>query len=219
MQNNSEAALNDYNRALLLKNDKYPEVFLERGMLYKSTFEKDKTKTETRESAISDFRNAITLATIPAVRSQAEQLLEQLAGPTAQPSPEPPHIFIHYNDPGDESVIAQVANDIHSADIFLEGMQPSQGFTTGDIRYYYPEDKKSADNVRKIVTETFRVLGRNLVPKLRFLGNYYKDVPRGSIEVWIPSLSSLEEPPESLRIEGDLKPMIKAKARRGRKGL
>jgi tetratricopeptide (TPR) repeat protein len=187
----SNQALNNYNRAIILNHDDYPEAYLQRGLIHKKDFEKNKTDANSKEQAISDFTQAISLTNIPALRTESEQNLLQLAGASENPDPQPPQVFLHYNDPSDENVVASIVDALRSSSMRVQGMQPGDSYTTGDIRYYYPEDKKNAGKVQEIVSESLKAQNRELKLKLRFLGGtYYKNVQRGSIEVWIPPLSA-----------------------------
>lgn len=190
-----DSAIRDYERALLLRNDKYPEASFQRGLLYKTLYLKDRTaNAEAKDKAIADFSSAINLTDIPRQRAEAMQNLEELTGKqnanTALPSPQPPQVFIHYNSPDDERVMAKISADLQTARITVQGMQTSDSYTEGDVRYYYPEDKKNAEKVTQIVATSLGEQNYNKSIKIRFLGDYYRDVvARGSIEVWIPALS------------------------------
>ncbi len=184
-------ALDDYNRAIILRHDNYPEAYLQRGLIHRKNFEKDSKETIFREQALSDFARVISFATVPALRTEAEQNLLQLAGASENPDPQPPQVFIHYNDPSDEGQVGAIFTAVKGRGISVQGMQPGDSFTTGDVRYYYPEDKKNASQVQQIVAEALQQQSRPVTIKLRFLGGtYYKNVPRGSIEVWIPPLTT-----------------------------
>lgn len=188
-------ALRDYGRALLLKNDNYPEVYLQRGLVYKTLYGKDKAANpDAKDKAVTDLTNAMSLTDIPGLRTEAMRNLEELVGKEASatelPSAQPPMVFIHYNSPDDEGAVARVSEAISAQRVTVQGMQTSENYTEGDVRYYYPEDRKNANKVRDIVAKSLAEQGHERSIKVRFLGNYYRNVSRGSIELWIPALKT-----------------------------
>ena len=110
-QYNMTSAIEDYTRALLLKDNRYDEAYLARGSIYKSIF--DKTKDEDiKKKAIYDLANAINMTSIPAVRNDAEEKLRILTGAASDITAQTPHVFVHYNDSADESVVSLIGGDI-----------------------------------------------------------------------------------------------------------
>ncbi len=182
-----ENALKDLNQAVQLKDD-YAEAFYERAKIYNGTNRFD--------IAAEDYRRAAQFASVPAIQTDAQRALDELVKtsrtsismeavktPTAQP-----RIFLHFNDKSDVDVVRLISNNLKALYGDVRGVELRDEVTRGDVRYFYAEDREVAEKVRKSVQDTLAQTGSRQRIESRFLGRLYRNVPRGQIEVWIPSL-------------------------------
>lgn len=184
-----EAAVADFNRALELKSD-YAEAYYQRGAAHEAA----RRFTE----AADDYRNAVRHASIPAVQSEAQQALDELAQsgriastvPAATPPPAEPSILFHYNNPDDLAATRSVAKAVADKFPGVREVQLRGEATDGDVRYFYLEDGDNAAAVRDIVQRSLAARGIKLSVQVVFLGNLYRNVPRGQLEVWLPALKT-----------------------------
>jgi hypothetical protein len=68
--------------------------------------------------------------------------------------------------------------------------------TTGDVRYFHPEDEANAAEIKQIVERALKLSRIEKTLELKPALKYGSRVPQGWIEVWLPSL-----PEPSLNIQ------------------
>jgi hypothetical protein len=114
-------------------------------------------------------------------------------------TPARPSIFIQYNDPDDEDIVNQIAEDLKQ-DFKVVGQPQLSGgaaFGNGDVRCFSTVDFANATRVANAVQESLRSQNydRTIVPR-NLKG--YANVPAGQIEVWIASLRISNLEPKAL---------------------
>jgi tetratricopeptide (TPR) repeat protein len=167
-----DQALADYNKAISLKPD-YAEAYLNRGQLYQIQ--------NNRSAAVADLKIAAKSAD-DKVSSKANKALEPLGQTVVQ------RVYIEYVDPADQNTINLIANLLRNKGYrAIPQLTPNK--SSGDVRYYFEEDKQVADEIRGIVTKAVSGLGLKLNIKLFFRGGQSSSVSQGHIEVWLPSLT------------------------------
>jgi tetratricopeptide (TPR) repeat protein len=207
----SEQAINDYDTALkteLGKEGSYnPELYLNRGKAYANT---GKAKP-----AVDDFDKAIKLSQDkPEYSTIKADALAQLRKLQPRPTPTPriespaqnpppvvtaqnrpnPTIYLYYGNEKDirtlNKITAALQNLLKESNYKVSPKSEQITLlTTGDVRYFHKEDEAAAKRIKEIVENTLRAnrieKSLDLRPMLRKLG---RSVPRGWIEIWLPSL-------------------------------
>ncbi|MDX6404591.1 MAG: hypothetical protein QOH70_2046 [Blastocatellia bacterium] len=186
LRSNYVDAVSYSTRAIELKPD-YGDAYFTRARVY--NYEKDNTK------AVSDLQRAIEYATSPRRETVARRLLENLVGPQRARALAPmkvhaaPLVFIQYNDAKDADRIKALQKRL-SDGYNTEGIEVRSEPTQGEVRYYYEEDKPNADQIRTIVNKSLAETRINLTVQLVFLSDVNRSVKRGTIEIWMPPLTS-----------------------------
>ncbi len=189
-QQNIDRALADLTRSIELKTD-YAEAYYERGLVY--------SEAGKFGIAAEEYQNAIRIATIPVVKTNAQRALDELvnnqtipirAADFAPPPAAAPRIYFHYYDPDDLDALRFIAKNVAESEKFsdVQSIQLRPEATNGDVRYFYTEDADNARAVGDIVRRSLAARGFKLDVQPRFLGRLYRNVPRGQLEVWLPSL-------------------------------
>jgi tetratricopeptide (TPR) repeat protein len=190
---NSEQAIRDYDKAQSLAVSYDPKLYLNRGVAYKNT-----TKAQ---PAIDDFEKAIKLSQdkpeYAEIKTEASaQLLKLLPPKAAYNSPPPPEVTptinLHFRDANDAATLKRIAAELRkqSGYTVAGGFQLVTQATTGDVRYFHQEDEAKATKVKEIVEKTLKAsrIEKTLELKQLLRLGAIKGVPRGWIEVWLPSL-------------------------------
>lgn len=186
-----ERALVDCNQAIKLDNLQ-PEAFVTRGDVYRLL--------SNRELALANYEKARALSTAAYnkndIVSEIDKGLRQLGANPAEIQTTSisanPRIGIHYQDEKDLPAIQAIARALSTGNQFQVAgkaelvTQP----TTGDVRYFYDEDKAAAERVKKIVETALDEKKIEKTLDLRLLKNLAPRVPQGWIEVWLPPLPS-----------------------------
>ena len=173
--NNYDQALSNYNQAIELKPD-YAEAYLNRGLTYKSKGDKD--------SAIANLQIATKLTNDEHISSQANKALVELG---KAPSKVQVRVYLQFNDAGDQKIIDSIAALLNNKG-YKAVKEVSSGKTFGDVRYYYQEDKQTAEDVRGVVQNALSANGLKLnVSSISLVGRF-PNITRGHIEVWLPPL-------------------------------
>ncbi len=193
---NTYAAMERYDRAVTdydqaIKTSRYsPTAFLNRAAAYEKLGDKAKAienYTQALEFSPADQNNS-------QIRDQAVKALQALrVGPQVVPLPPSqtnPKIFLFFQDATDNPTLQAISKALSAnpsynvADKFQLVTQP----TSGDVRYFYPDDKSNAENIKSIVERTLKQRGITESLELIFRENLAVKAPRGVIEVWLPSL-------------------------------
>jgi tetratricopeptide (TPR) repeat protein/MinD-like ATPase involved in chromosome partitioning or flagellar assembly len=193
---NSDRAIKDYDLGLSTDVSYDPKPYLNRGIA--------KQNTGKIQLAIADFEKAINLSQNKPehseVNADASKRLNALQPKlNIRPLVANTTIYLHYRDPNDEPTLKRIAAALRrQSDYTVAGAyQLVKQATTGDVRYFHEEDEAKAAKVKEIVENTLRAgkIEKTLELKPRSKLGAAKGVPRGWIEVWLPSLpSSLPQP-------------------------
>ena len=131
--------------------------------------------------------------------------------PTLAVTPKPmvavvTRIFLQYQDKDDRGTVKALGNALGSYGK-VQGTEYVTQPTTGDVRYFYPEDADKAAQIRAATQTFFNKQGSPLKIALRYPRGLTSKVARGWIEVWIPSLKAAKSEPdkEPLNLPRDLK--------------
>jgi hypothetical protein len=153
-----------------------------------------------RQNRLSDAVNDFTrVAALPSASSAtqlaARSRLEQLGkgGNVNAQRPQRSSVTLNISSASDRDAADTVAKvlDPNTFDVQVSE-RPSQS-SRGDVRFYFREDERAAEQVRQAVESVIAERGYNVRLELRFLST--KDpVARGTIEVWLPPLTVLALP-------------------------
>jgi tetratricopeptide (TPR) repeat protein/cellulose biosynthesis protein BcsQ len=138
-----------------------------------------------------------------------DEATKQLGALQTKPTPTPlvtppspylanPTIYLHYRDTKDLSTLNRIAAALKkpSKYILAPGFQLVTQPTTGDVRYFHPEDEANAAEIKQIVERALKLSRIEKTLELKPALKYGSRVPQGWIEVWLPSL-----PEPSLNIQ------------------
>lgn len=177
-----DLAIADYTVIItrLQRDNPSAEAYYKRGLVYRLK--------QDMVNAIADFQKVGTLRGADPITSRnALSNLQQLTDPVT--TPVPPSIFIQYNDPDDEIVVQQVADDLAPFYKVVGKPQLSSGnaIGNGDVRCFRTIDFQNANAIAALVEKSLLRQGKDRIITSRNLKDY-PDVPPGQIEVWIASL-------------------------------
>lgn len=99
-----------------------------------------------------------------------------------------PLVFAHIKEPGDAKRVEAAFGKLRAAgwDITPPDPQPG-GRTSGDVRYYWPEQEACAAALARDVPLALDA-GSGGTLKTISLAGTYKGLPRGRMELWLPPL-------------------------------
>ncbi len=189
----NELAINEY--ALALEHIQYdPEIYLNRGEAYKKTSKFDDAKADfERAKSLSQYKPEYSKINADAIAQLKE--LQQLPAPTeglARPVRANATIYLQYQDRKDLPMLDRIAAALKKQPNYkvAVGFQLVTQATSGDVRYFYGEDKSNAEMIKQIVENTFKENRIEQRIELLMPKNLSKNVPQGWIEIWLPSLPS-----------------------------
>jgi tetratricopeptide (TPR) repeat protein/MinD-like ATPase involved in chromosome partitioning or flagellar assembly len=185
---NSEQAIRDYDQGLIIDPSYDPKPYLNRGVAYKNTGKV--------QLAIADFEKARNLSQNKPehsnINAEASELLKALQPKAPAPPEVNPTIYLHYRDQNDAATLKRIAAELRkqSGYTVAGGFQLVTQATTGDVRYFHQEDEVKATKVKEIVENALKAsrIEKTLELKQLLRLGVIKGVPRGWIEVWLPSL-------------------------------
>ncbi len=137
--------------------------------------------------AEADFRHVSEHTTDANLRTAATAQLEKIQGSTTLVRPTT--IFLRYQNAADAEVVNAVAALLEKKGVKIQSLELlRKSRTSGDVRYYFEEDKGQAAEVQQAVEFALAQAGYPLALELTFVGSTGPARP-GQIEVWLPSLS------------------------------
>jgi tetratricopeptide (TPR) repeat protein/cellulose biosynthesis protein BcsQ len=188
-----------------------PAPFLNRGKAYKSIgYVKEASADLDRAIKLSQDKREYAK-----IKDEATKQLREL-----QPKPTPtpsvpvqalalpnPTIYLHYRDTKDLSILNRIAAALKRPSkeskepkyTVAPGVQLVTQPTTGDVRYFHQEDEVNAAEIKEIVDRVIKFSKIEKTLELKPALKFGNRVPRGWIEVWLPSL-----PAPSLNIQNQL---------------
>jgi Flp pilus assembly protein TadD len=182
-QGENEPALADYAKAIALRKD-YVEAYLKRGALLQ--------RMGRRDAAIADYRMVAAMTTGD-TRTLAESRLAQLGYKATPADARMTRVFVQYVERPDAQLVTRVEKALAQIPgVVVQGSEEISGRrTSGDVRYFFPQDEKAAAEVRDRVELAFAQEGYKLRLHLLPLDakRFRKEQP-GDVEVWIPPLGA-----------------------------
>jgi general secretion pathway protein A len=98
-------------------------------------------------------------------------------------------VFVHTPEDADRPVITQIAKALQAAGYELPDPRIADGRTGGDVRFFFPGDRREANTVKFLVETELRKRGFAISLKLLERdGRKFQHAAPGKIEVWLPPL-------------------------------
>jgi tetratricopeptide (TPR) repeat protein len=186
----NERAVQSYTAAIQLgqKTAEHDEwAYFNRGLALLNTGNK--------KEAAADFRHVSKHATdrdLRALRTAATAQLEKLQGSTILDPVRLASVYLHYKDASDAEAVGRLAELLEKREFKVVGQELVQGArTSGDVRYFFEQDKGQAAEVQQAVEEALAQAGFPVKLELIFRsGQQFKDARPRLVEVWLSSLST-----------------------------
>lgn len=117
---------------------------------------------------------------------QAQQTAASLVASGSESAPASTQkVFLQYQDPDDSPFMDGLSDQLLEAKFRVQGKQLVTGKTNGDIRYYHQDDANAAKQIKGMFEQYLETAGRAQKVQLLYLGDRFKNVPEGVIEVWL----------------------------------
>jgi hypothetical protein len=116
---------------------------------------------------------------------QAQQTAASLGSGSESAPASTQKVFLQYQDPDDSPFMDGLSNQLVEAKFRVQGKQLVTGKTNGDIRYYHQDDANAAKEIKGMFEHYLETEGRAQKVQLLYLGDRFKNVPEGVIEVWL----------------------------------
>ena len=105
-----------------------------------------------------------------------------------------PRVFVHTPTYRDRPVIEEVGKALHAAGYDLPDTRVAAGKTDGDVRFFFPGDRREANEIKSLIEGELRKHGFSVsLQLLERDGRKFQHAAPGKIEVWLPSLASLSK--------------------------
>jgi tetratricopeptide (TPR) repeat protein len=175
-----QRAIVDYNRALSIDSSA-SDVRFNRALAYEESGDS--------VSAIADYWQLLNTGDAP-TRQAATARLERLGVQTKPVEEVEPRVYFHYTAPADLRTVTAIAQALGRT-FDVRGVERRSESTQGDVRSFHSADADVAETVASMVEKELAGNGYPLrLRRLRPDSTRFGNVPRGQIEVWLPSLST-----------------------------
>jgi general secretion pathway protein A len=99
-------------------------------------------------------------------------------------------VFVHTTNYRNEPVIEEVGKALQAAGYESREIRVATGRTAGDVRFFFPADRREANTVKFLVESELRKRGFPMsLQLLERDGGKFQHAAPGKIEVWLPPLS------------------------------
>jgi general secretion pathway protein A len=99
-------------------------------------------------------------------------------------------VFVHTPTYRDRPVIEEVGKALHAAGYELPDTRVAAGKTGGDVRFFFPGDRREANTVKFLIEAELRKRGFPIsLQLLERDGRKFQHAAPGKIEVWLPPLA------------------------------
>ena len=116
--------------------------------------------------------------------------------PTALPGVA--RVFVHTPTYRDRPVIDEVGKALHAAGYEFPDTRIAAGKTAGDVRFFFPGDRREADKIKALIEGELRKHGYPVsLQLLERDGRKFQYAAPGKIEVWLPPLTNLSKVSDS----------------------
>lgn len=109
-----------------------------------------------------------------------------------------PRVFVHTPTYRDRPVIEEVGKALYAAGYELPDTRVAAGKTDGDVRFFFPGDRREANEIKALIEGELRKHGYPVsLQLLERDGRKFQYAAPGKIEVWLPSLANLSKVSDS----------------------
>ena len=116
--------------------------------------------------------------------------LASFAPPTRETVRGSARVFVHTPEYADRQAITQIAKALQAAGYELSDLRIANGGTGGDVRFFFPGDRREANTVKFLIEAELRKRGFPIsLQLLERDGRKFQHAAPGKIEVWLPPLS------------------------------
>jgi general secretion pathway protein A len=161
------------------------------------------------EQAISDGPGRKAYPNVLAKESAEEQFAIQATAPASkspivgEPEPLPiprvtrvprtgpfsARVYLHTSRPRDRVVLERVGDALRAGGYTIPATRLTSGRTRGDVRFFFPQDRLTAERIKSLVEAEFAERGYEIVFELLERdGKRFQFAAPGKIEVWVPPL-------------------------------
>ena len=139
----------------------------------------------------ASFRASVEEHHHPApLMARAFDPLPSFAPPTRETVRGSARVFVHTPEYADRPVITQIAKALQAAGYELPDPRIANGRTGGDVRFFFPGDRREANTVKFLIEAELRKRGFPIsLQLLERDGRKFQHAAPGKIEVWLPPLS------------------------------
>jgi hypothetical protein len=107
-------------------------------------------------------------------------------------------VFVHTPTYRDRPLIEEVGKALHAAGYDLPDTRVAAGKTGGDVRFFFPGDRREANEIKALIEGELRKHGYPVsLQLLERDGRKFQYAAPGKIEVWLPSLENLSKVSDS----------------------
>ena len=100
-------------------------------------------------------------------------------------------VYLHTSKQNDRLILEEVGEALRVQGYTIPETRLTLGRTQGDVRFFFPQDRETAERVKAVVETELRGRGYPLaLAVLERDGKQFQFAARGKIEVWIPPLKS-----------------------------
>jgi hypothetical protein len=98
-------------------------------------------------------------------------------------------VFVHTPEDANRPMVTQIAKTLQAAGYELPEPRIANGRTGGDVRFFFPSDRREANAVKFLVETELRKRGFPIsLQLLERDGRKFQHAAPGKIEVWLPPL-------------------------------
>jgi tetratricopeptide (TPR) repeat protein len=187
--NRPEEALRAYDEALRLSPD-LADVAFARGKLLE---ELGRSEQATKAFAVVATMASASQSTQLAARSR----LQALGSAAVPAAPTVTRVFVQITDARDRDAADALRTELAAQKYDTPEAELTTISAAGDVRYFFKEDERAAQEVRAIAEYIIAARGHNVRLPTRYLVG--ENARRGTIELWLPSLSSQVLPADLTR--------------------
>jgi general secretion pathway protein A len=117
------------------------------------------------------------------------------ATPAAKNNQFAPIIYVHTSEERDRSVLDEIGQVLRVNGYTVRDTRFSTHRTGGDVRFFFPPDRREAERVKSVVQSELGKRGYSLALQLLERdGNRFEHAAPGKIEVWLPPLIRAQRP-------------------------
>ncbi|HWP06789.1 MAG TPA: hypothetical protein VNN72_13645, partial [Polyangiaceae bacterium] len=184
-KSDANGAIAAYTAAIAAAPSRVDAYFL-RGTLYADTNQRDR--------AIQDLKRVVSSPQAdPTTLQAADARLKKLnvaVGATERPTTVKQYVYIQYSRASDAKAVESLRGAIGKRFTVQASDLVQSASTSGDVRYAFAEDQRSAEQIASLVQTSLASQGFVLrISVIKLSQKSFPNARLGNIEVWLPPLS------------------------------